>query len=132
MQRNVGNNIGKICPEKRQHDHKIDRPYNQRCQDRKPCVQGSFRSSWQRRLQKGQLTHDSTTARQSSIGLLVSIGAIMEFDFWTEYISQAYLQSASKLLREVHLKRNRQLKEPAGYELKLICPLYGLANSGGF
>ena len=56
----------------------------------------------------------------------------MEFDVWTEDISQAYLQSASELLREVYLKQNRQLKVPAGYVLKFRRPFYGLADSGDY
>ncbi len=51
---------------------------------------------------------------------------------WTEDISKAYLQSASELLREVYLRPNRQLHVPAGYVLKLLRPLYGLANSGDY
>ncbi len=50
----------------------------------------------------------------------------------TEDISQAYLQSPSELLREVYLRPNRQLHVPARYVLKLLCPVYGLADSGDY
>ena len=76
--------------------------------------------------------HDSSTARQSSIRLLVAPVAIMGFDIWTEDISKAYLKSASKLLREVYFRPNRQLKIFAPYLLKLLRPLYGLANSDDY
>ena len=51
---------------------------------------------------------------------------------WTEDVSQTYLESASELLREVYLRPNRQLHVPAGYVLKLLRPLYGLADSGDY
>ncbi len=79
-----------------------------------------------------QFVHDSTTVRQISVRLLVAMAAIMGFDIWTEDISQAFLQSASELLRDVYLKPNRQLKVPAGYVLKLLRPFYGLADSGDY
>ncbi len=60
------------------------------------------------------------------------MAAIMGFDVRTEGISQAYLQSSSELLPEVYLKPNRQIKIPAGYKLKLLRPLYGLADSGDY
>ncbi len=56
----------------------------------------------------------------------------MGSDVWTESISQGYLQSATELLREVYLRPNRKLRLPAGYVLKLLRPLYGLADSGEY
>ena len=74
--------------------------------------------------EKDQHVHDSTTARQISVTLLVAVAAILEFDVRTEDISQAYLQPASELLREIYLKPNRHLKVPTA--------LYGLADSGDY
>ncbi len=82
--------------------------------------------------ENNQLICNSTTARQTSARLLVALAAIMGFDVWAEDISQAYLQSANELLREVYLRPNRQLHVPAEYELKLLRPLYGLADSGDY
>ncbi len=98
----------------------------------KPTFKARFVAHGNRDSDKDQFVHDSTTVRQSSVRLLVAIAAIMGFDVWTEDISQAYLQSASELLRELYLKPNRQLKVPAGYVLKLLRPLYGLADSGDY
>ena len=56
----------------------------------------------------------------------------MRLDVCTDDISQAYLQSASKLLREVYLSSNKHLQDPAGYILKLLRLLYGLADSGDY
>ncbi len=57
------------------------------------------------------------------------MAAIMGFNIRAEEISQAYLQSASELLREVYLKHNAQLKVSAGSVLKLVRSLYGLVGS---
>ncbi len=92
--------------------------------------QACFVAHGNRDSEKDQLVHDSTPARQSSVRLLVAMAAIMGFEVWTEDISQAYLQSASELLREVDLKPNRQQKVPAGYVSKLLRPLYRLSDSG--
>ena len=95
----------------------------------KPISKARFVAHAIRESKKDHLVHNSTTARQSSVRLLVAITAIMRFGVRTEDISQAYLQSARELLREVYLKPNRQLKVTAGYVLKLLRPLYGLGDS---
>ncbi len=97
-----------------------------------PIFKARFVAHGNRDSEKGQLVHDSTTARQISVRLLLAMSAIMGFYVWTEDISQAHLQSASELLREFHLKPNCQLRIPAGYVLKLLCPLCGLADSGDY
>lgn len=76
--------------------------------------------------------HDSTTALPSSVRLLLALAAIMDFDVCTEDVSQGYLQSANELMREVYIKPNKQLYIPAVHVLKLLRPLYGLADSGDY
>ncbi len=51
--------------------------------------------------------HDSTNVRQSSVRLLITLVAIIEFHVLTEDIPLAYLQSAIKLLCEVYLGLKR-------------------------
>lgn len=81
---------------------------------------------------KSSLVHDATTANQSSTKMLVSIAALFGFRLWTEDVSQAYVQSASKLLRDVYLKPSKELEIPGNCLVKLLRPLYGLADSGDY
>lgn len=77
--------------------------------------------------EKELLFHNNTTANQSSTWLLVALGTLFgtEKDF-----SQAYIQSASQLFREVYLKMSKEIQVPENCILRLICLLYGLADSG--
>ena len=54
------------------------------------------------------------------------------FRVWSEYINNSYLQSASKLLRDVYLKPGKEFELPSNHLLKLLHPLYGLADSGDY
>ena len=97
-----------------------------------PILKARLVAHGHRDMEKHNLVHDSNNVRQSSVLLLIALAAIMGFDFWTKDISQAYLQSASKLLHEFYLRPNKHLQAPAGYILKLLRPLYGLADSGDY
>ncbi len=90
-----------------------------------PIFKARFVAHGHHDAEKQNLVHDSTKGRQSSVRLLIALAAIMGFDVWTADISQAYLQSASKLLREVYLRPNKHLQAPSGYMLEFIRPLYG-------
>ena len=94
----------------------------------KSIFKARFVAHGHRDVEKHNLVHDSTNVRQSSV-LLIALAAIMGFDVWTKDISPAYLQSASKLFREVYPRPNKHLQSPAGYILKLVRPLYGLPDA---
>jgi hypothetical protein len=57
----------------------------------------------------------------------------MGFKVWTQYVTQAYLQSAGILALDVYVdKPAPELELNADQALKLLRPLCGLADSGEF
>jgi hypothetical protein len=78
------------------------------------------------------LVHNSTTVRQSSTRLLVSLAATLGFRIWSQDVKQAYLQSSEKLMRKVYLKPSKEFGLPQNALLELHKPLYGLADSGDY
>lgn len=82
--------------------------------------------------EKNLLIHESTNLKQSSIRVIVSIAAILGFWVWTKYVSQAYLQSADKLMREVYVNPSSEVRFSHNQLLHLLKPLYGLSDSGDY
>lgn len=87
-------------------------------------------------LEKDELVHNSSTLRQYSMRMIITLCDIFGFKIWTPDISQTYLQSAFQLIREIYLKPSNDLRKyieiPLGHLLKLLRPLYGLADSGDY
>eukprot|EP00171_Calliarthron_tuberculosum_P022791 IDg22791t1 len=102
------------------------------CETDNPVFKARYVIHGHKDREKEELVHSSTTVQQSSTRLIVSLAAMFGFRLWSQDISQAYLQSASKLLRDVYLRPGQEFDIPAGHILKLLRPLYGLADSGDY
>ena len=73
--------------------------------------------------EKGELVHNSSTLKSSSISLLIAVVTILGFDVWSTDINQAYLQSASELKRDVFIKPDI-LKLSQDELVLIINPIY--------
>jgi Reverse transcriptase (RNA-dependent DNA polymerase) len=78
---------------------------------------------------KTRLVHDETTSRISSARLLVGLAAVFGFRLFSVDVTQAYLQSALKLMRDVYVTPTDKFELRPDQVLKLLKPLYGLSDS---
>jgi hypothetical protein len=75
---------------------------------------------------KASLIHDASTSKQQSTnGLAASFGHRI---FSTD-VTQAYLQSAELLMRDVYIKPSAEFELHANQVLNLLRTLYGMADS---
>lgn len=87
-----------------------------------PNFKGSYVMHGHRDQEKKSLVHQSATVNLSSVRLIIGLVSKFDFKIWKEYISQAYIQSKSELLRDVYLKPSKQLSiTPEKIELESIC-----------
>jgi Reverse transcriptase (RNA-dependent DNA polymerase) len=91
-------------------------------------VIGGHRDIW-----KKALVHTYNATQQTSIRILMALASILGFDVWSADICQAYLQSATPLLRDVYVRPDPNVIRLGKVELlKLVQPLYGLADAGDY
>jgi hypothetical protein len=81
---------------------------------------------------KTSLVHDAATSKQYSSRILVGLAAIFGFRLFSTDVTQAYLQSSEPLRRDVFIKPASDFGLEENKMLKLIRPLYGLADSGDY
>ena len=81
---------------------------------------------------KRSFVHDTSTARQFSVKLLVGLAALFDFRLFSTDFTQAYLQSTEELSRDVYVKPSSEFDLDPNQLLKLLKPLYGLADSGDY
>jgi Reverse transcriptase (RNA-dependent DNA polymerase) len=82
------------------------------------------------RDKKSQI-HNTTNLKQQSIRIILALASIFGFDLWSSDVNQAYLQSASRLQREI-FTRPDELNLGPNELLQLVLPLYGLTEGGDY
>ena len=81
---------------------------------------------------KTSLVHDTATPRQHYTRSVIGLAAIGGFRLFSTDVTQAYLQSAEQVMRDVYIKPTGEFELNQGKLLKLLKPLYGLADRGDY
>eukprot|EP00179_Madagascaria_erythrocladioides_P028821 CAMPEP_0198356220 /NCGR_PEP_ID=MMETSP1450-20131203/122020_1 /TAXON_ID=753684 ORGANISM="Madagascaria erythrocladiodes, Strain CCMP3234" /NCGR_SAMPLE_ID=MMETSP1450 /ASSEMBLY_ACC=CAM_ASM_001115 /LENGTH=181 /DNA_ID=CAMNT_0044062687 /DNA_START=86 /DNA_END=628 /DNA_ORIENTATION=- len=76
------------------------------------------------------LSRSSPTMSRCTLRLICMVAVILDLELWTVDITQAYTHTGSRLQRPVFAKAPKELGLPPGYILKVVGPLYGLAEAG--
>ena len=81
---------------------------------------------------KTSLVHNNPNVRPHSVRLLIGLASVFGFRLFSTDVTQAYLQNADQLVRDVYLKPSKEFELALDKILKLLKPLYGLADSGEY
>lgn len=81
---------------------------------------------------KTSLVHDAATARQYSTKVLIGLAAVFGFRLFSTDVTQAFLQSADELMCDVYIQPSKEFELNENQVLKLLKPLYGLADAGDY
>lgn len=79
---------------------------------------------------KSEVLTQSPTIQRSSQRLLFPIALIKGLDFYTRDITQAYIQSKTSLSQNTFVTPPVELNQPPNVLLKILKPLYGIAEAG--
>ena len=86
--------------------------------------------------EKPYIVHNITTLRQSSVKIVVSTSAVMNFRIFSHDVTQAYLQSDDELSREIYLRPRKEDLKFFGIQdrqlLRLKRALYGVTDAGDY
>ncbi|KAI0991789.1 hypothetical protein K3495_g16398, partial [Podosphaera aphanis] len=79
---------------------------------------------------KSKVLTQSPTIQRSSQRLLLSIAVTRDLSIFTRDITQAYIQSTTSLARNIFVTPPKELNQPRNILLKVLKPLYGIAEAG--
>jgi Reverse transcriptase (RNA-dependent DNA polymerase) len=85
-----------------------------------------------RNKKKTSPVHDASTSKPQSTKLLIGLAAIFGYRIFLTGVTQAYLQNAEPLMRDVNVKPSAEFELNADKVLKLLRPLYGIAYLGDY
>ena len=81
---------------------------------------------------KTSLVHNASTTRHHSPRILTALASTLDLVIYSTDATQAYIQSKDTIDRDVYLIPPSELQLDKGHILKLLRPLYRLADSGDY
>jgi hypothetical protein len=83
--------------------------------------------------EKDIMVRSSSKVQQRSLRFSLALAGILGFKIWSQDVTQAYLQSAGTLARDVFIEKPAsELELEPDQAVQLLRPLYGLDDSGDF